>query len=375
MAGLYFHIPFCRRVCAYCDFYKSVETSRMDPVLEAMERELPAAAAWIADRRIRTIYFGGGTPSLCDPGRLRRLVDRAAERLDCSQIEEFTVEANPDDMSGAWIEQMLRAGADRLSVGVQSFDDDELRLMNRRHTGRQAEEALRRARAAGFGNLTADLIFGVPGFGEEVLRRNLDRMLESGITHLSAYHLTIEPDTAFGRRIERGAFAPVDEETSEREFLLVHRILTEAGFEHYEVSNYALPGFRARHNTAYWTGEEYLGIGPAAHSFNGEARRWAAASIDRYLAQAGTEALYEEERLCERDRCNEYLMTGLRRAEGISLERFETLFGRPRLERLLREAEEPLRSGSLLLREGGLAIPPERFLVSDAVIGTLFEAE
>ncbi|MDE7069482.1 MAG: coproporphyrinogen III oxidase family protein, partial [Alistipes sp.] len=143
----------------------------------------------------------------------------------------------------------------------------------------------------------------------------------------------------------------------------------------YEVSNYALPGFRARHNTAYWTGEEYLGIGPAAHSFNGEARRWAAASIDRYLAQAGTEALYEEERLSERDRFNEYLMTGLRRAEGISLEHIETRFGRPRLERLLHEAEEPLRSGSLLLREGGLAIPAERFLISDAVIGTLFEAE
>lgn len=375
MAGLYFHIPFCRRICAYCDFYKSVETTRTDSVLEAMERELPAAAAWIADRRIRTIYFGGGTPSLCAPRKLRRLVDRAAERLDCSQVGEFTVEANPDDMSAVWLEEMLRAGADRLSIGVQSFDDDELRLMNRRHTGRQAEEALRRARAAGFGNLTADLIFGVPGFGEEVLRRNLDRMLELGVTHLSAYHLTVEPGTAFGRRMERGTFLPVGEEASEREFLLVHRTLTDAGFEHYEVSNYARPGFRARHNTAYWTGEEYLGIGPAAHSFNGSARRWAPASIDRYLVQAGTEALYEEERLSERDRYNEYLMTGLRRAEGISLARVESVFGRTRLERLLHEAQAQLRTGGLVRDEDRLAIPAERFLLSDAVIGALFEAE
>ena len=219
-------------------------------------------------------------------------------------------------MTGEWLEALARTGANRLSVGVQSFDDDELRLMNRRHTGMQAVEAVRRAQAAGFANLTIDLIFGVPGFGGEVLRRNLDRALALGVQHISAYHLTIEKNTAFGRRLERGRFSEVDEQVSEREYLEVHRTLTGAGFEHYEVSNYALPGCRARHNAAYWSGDEYLGIGPAAHSFNGKSRRWAAASIDGYLPGAGTEAIYEQERLTERDRYNEYLMTRLRTAEG-----------------------------------------------------------
>ena len=260
MAGLYFHIPFCRRICAYCDFFKSAEVGRVDSVLEAMERELDGAVDWLADRRIRTVYFGGGTPSLCDPARLQGLADRAAALLDCSGVEEFTVEANPDDMTEEWLEALARTGANRLSVGVQSFDDDELRLMNRRHTGMQAVEAVRRAQAAGFANLTIDLIFGVPGFGGDTLRRSLDTALSLGVQHISAYHLTVEPDTAFGRRAARGEFRAVDEQISETEFLTVHHTLTEAGFEHYEVSNFALPGFRARHNAAYWHGAKYLGI-------------------------------------------------------------------------------------------------------------------
>ena len=344
MAGLYFHIPFCRRICAYCDFFKSAEVGRVDSVLEAMERELDGAVDWLSDRRIRTVYFGGGTPSLCDPARLQGLADRAAALLDCSGVEEFTVEANPDDMTGEWLEAL-------------------------------ALEAVRRAQAAGFANLTIDLIFGVPGFGGEVLRRNLDRALALGVQHISAYHLTIEKNTAFGRRLERGQFSEVDEQVSEREYLEVHRTLTEAGFEHYEVSNYALPGCRARHNAAYWSGDEYLGIGPAAHSFNGKSRRWAAASIDGYLAGAGTEAIYEQERLTERDRYNEYLMTRLRTAEGLELAAVETRFGKERAERLLRQAEPFMGIGELCFAAGRLAIPAEKFLVSDAVIGALFEAD
>lgn len=282
MAGLYFHIPFCRRICAYCDFFKSAEVGRVDSVLDAMGRELDGAVDWLADRRIRTVYFGGGTPSLCDPARLQGLADRAATLLDCSGVEEFTVEANPDDMTEEWLEALARTGANRLSVGVQSFDDDELRLMNRRHTGAQAVEAVRRAQAAGFANLTIDLIFGVPGFGGKVLQRNLEQALALGVQHISAYHLTVEKNTAFGRRLERGRFSEVDEQVSEREYLEVHRTLTGAGFEHYEVSNYALPGCRARHNAAYWSGDEYLGIGPAAHSFNGKSRRWGRC-VDRRL--------------------------------------------------------------------------------------------
>lgn len=373
MAGVYLHIPFCKRVCSYCDFYKSVRVGLIDAVVERMLCELTERRDYLHDRRIETVYFGGGTPSLCRPEQLGRLLGRIRELFDCSRLGETTVEANPDDLTPEWLEKVRRAGADRLSIGIQSFDDRELKFMNRRHDAARAVRAVEEARRAGFGNLTLDLIFGVPGFGADVLRRNLDRVLALRPEHVSAYHLTIEPDTAFGRREQRGEFRAVGETVSEEEFRLVHDTLTAAGYEHYEVSNYALPGCRARHNSAYWSGKEYLGIGPAAHSFDGTGRRWSTDTAESYAA--GGPLRSEEERLSDRDRRNEYLMTRLRTSDGLSLKEFEFLFGRPATGRLERAAEA-FCPGGMLLREGDrLRIPPERFLLSDAVIGTLFESE
>lgn len=215
---------------------------------------------------------------------MEEFIAHAAELFDCTALEECTVEANPDDLTPDYLRRLARTRVDRLSIGVQSFDDGELRLMNRRHTADAARKAVRQAQEAGFGNVTVDLIFGVPGFGAATLARNLRETVALGVQHVSAYHLTVEPQTAFGRRMAQGRFSPVTEETSEEEFLTVHRTLRDAGFEHYEVSNYALPGRRAIHNSAYWSGDPYLGIGPAAHSFDGECRRWAVADIGRYLA-------------------------------------------------------------------------------------------
>ena len=239
MAGLYFHIPFCKRVCAYCDFYKSVDLRRMDPLLESMHRELDARREYLGGEPVRTRYFGGGTPSLCTPEAVARLLDHAAMLFDCSAAEETTLEANPDDLTPAYLAALRRAGVDRLSVGIQSFDDACLKLMNRRHNAAQAVQAVRSAKREGYENITVDLIFGVPGFGGDALRRSLDGALALGVQHISAYHLTVEPGTAFGRRAARGQFAPVDEATSEAEYALVHETLTGAGFEHYEVSNFA----------------------------------------------------------------------------------------------------------------------------------------
>ena len=371
MAGLYLHIPFCKRVCAYCDFFKEVGTSRLLPLAEAMHRELDERKEYLGGEAIRTRYFGGGTPSLCPPELLAGLLGHAARIFDCSRVEETTLEANPDDLSPEYLEALRRIGIDRLSIGIQSFDDDCLRLMNRRHNAAQAVDAVRNAQRAGFENITVDLIFGVPGFGGDTLHRNLDRTLELGVQHVSAYHLTIEPGTAFGRRMERGDLSPVDEEVSEAEYALVHETLTRAGFEHYEVSNYALPGFRARHNAAYWHSVPYLGIGPAAHSFDGCERHWNVASVEAYIAGAPAEA----EQLSLRDRYNEYVMTRLRTAEGICLEELERLFGAERRERLLREAVRWTESGVLAAASGHLRIPPARMLVSDAVIESFFETE
>lgn len=369
MAGLYFHIPFCKRVCAYCDFYKSVELDRMEPLAEAMRRELEARRDYLGGEPVRTRYFGGGTPSLCPPETIGGLLARAAELFDCSVVEETTLEANPDDLTPAYLEALRRTGIDRLSIGIQSFDDACLKLMNRRHTAAQAAESVRRAREAGFGNLTIDLIFGVPGFGGDTLRRSLDTALALGPEHISAYHLTIEPATAFGRRAARGDFAPVEEEVSEAEFGLVHDTLTAAGYEHYEVSNFARPGFRARHNAAYWHGAKYLGIGPAAHSFDGRERHWNVASVTQYIggAEPGSEIL------SERDRFNEYLLTRLRTAEGIGLAETEALFGAERTARIVREVRPWTETGAAEIRGGRLAVPPRRMLLSDAVIETLFE--
>ena len=231
MAGLYFHIPFCKRVCAYCDFYKSVDLRRMDPLLESMHRELDARREYLGGEPVRTRYFGGGTPSLCAPEAVAGLLDHAATLFDCTAAEETTLEANPDDLTPAYLAVLRRAGVNRLSVGIQSFDDACLKLMNRRHNAAQAVEAVRSAQREGYENITVDLIFGVPGFGNDTLRRSLDSALALGVQHISAYHLTVEPGTAFGRRAARGQFAPVDEATSETEYALVHETLTGAGFE------------------------------------------------------------------------------------------------------------------------------------------------
>ncbi len=429
MAGLYFHIPFCKRVCAYCDFYKSVELGRMDELVTAMHREIDDRRDYLGGEAIATRYFGGGTPSLCSPETIKELLDHAAEVFDCTHTEETTLEANPDDLSEKYLDGIRGAGIDRLSIGVQSLDDDCLRLMNRRHDAAQAVKAVKAAQRAGFGNITADLIFGVPGFGGDSLHRTIDGILDMGVQHISAYHLTIEPDTAFGRRTARGEFRAVDEPTSEEEFSKVHEALTRAGFEHYEVSNFALPGFRARHNAAYWHGAKYLGIGPAAHSFDGSERHWNVSSVSGYIdgAQAETEVLSES------DRFNEFVMTRLRTAEGVDLAEVERLFGPARAGNMRRAAAPMLDAGTLRQiggntesRTGGnaegtlgnsardntrdntdnnaegtlgnsargdtrnntrerlgktpepdtknrLAIPPERFLLSDAVIEAFFE--
>ena len=228
MAGLYFHIPFCKRICAYCDFYKSVRLEQMDGVTAAMHRELDERQDYLRGEAVTTRYFGGGTPSLYAPAALKGLLNHAAQLFDCSGAAETTLEANPDDLTGDYLAGLREAGIDRLSIGIQSFDDDCLKLMNRRHTAAQAIGAVRAAQRAGFGNITADLIFGIPGFGGDSLKRSLDGVLSLGVQHISAYHLTVEPDTAFGRRAARGEFRVVEDEVREEEFLTVHQTLTAA---------------------------------------------------------------------------------------------------------------------------------------------------
>ena len=369
MAALYFHIPFCKRLCGYCDFYRSVKLKYMPDVVEAMHAELQAEHDFIKDKTIRTIYFGGGTPSLLAPSEIERFIEQAKSIYDCSQLEEVTVEVNPDDITPEYVAELRKTSVNRISMGVQSLDDRCLQFMGRRHTAEQAERAVQLLQEAGYDNISVDVIFGIPGFGRTELEDTLQRVLAMNVQHISAYHLTIEENTRFGRMMAKGELVELDECCSESHFTTVHRVLTTAGFEHYEVSNYALEGRRSKHNSSYWRGVEYLGIGPGAHSYNGAVRRWCEQGIEEYVG--GVE--YGSETLSQRDKINEYVMTSLRCVEGMSLAKVRSEFGAEECARLEREASnEELRS--LLVRDGdNLKITPENMLLSDYVITALIE--
>ncbi len=365
MASIYLHIPFCKRICGYCDFFKTVGQERMPLVVEKMLHELPQRAAMLQERAPSTIYFGGGTPSLLTIAEVAKFLDVIAKSFDTSQLEEVTLEANPDDISLEYLQGLRRAGVDRLSLGVQSFDDQTLRFMNRRHDAKQAIEAIEMSRKAGFDNIAIDLMFGVDGFGGERLERSLRIATQLDVEHIAAYHLTIEPGTLFHRRVERGEFKIVEEQVSEREYAQVEEWLTEHDYEHYEISNYAKEGRRSKHNSAYWSSEPYLGIGAGAHSFDGRERIWACDSIEEYLA-GGDDKIYQSEILSREQRRNEVIMTGLRRAEGIELEGFDGV------QELLDDAKGAIERGDLQIENGWLRMPSERWLRSDMVIGELF---
>lgn len=368
MAAIYFHIPFCKRICAYCDFHRFADLSAMNAVVAAMHDELDESTDFLHDRVIKTIYFGGGTPSLLAPAELQRFIDHIGRLYDTSEVEEITVEANPDDITPQFVNELKQTAVNRISLGIQSFDERLLKLMNRRHTGEEARQAVRTLQNAGYQNITVDLIFGFGDFGDEVVAEDLRRIAELEIQHVSAYHLTIEPTTRLGRMAAQGRFAAIPEERSEKQFRLIHNTLTELGFEHYEVSNYARAGFRSRHNSSYWTGTEYLGIGTGAHSFNSESRRWCLQRPAEYLRSRA----YESETLTPRDHLNEMIMTSLRRAEGLDTQAVARRFGREAADRLLNEAQK-LSGYGAVVENCHIRIPPEHMLTSDAVIEMLFE--
>ena len=389
MAGLYIHIPFCGRRCGYCDFYSTTLPDRVAAFLEAVKREMTDRRSFLPVGRLDTIYVGGGTPSLLAPEQLQGLLDHAASLWDCSGLREVTLEANPEDLADDYLARLSGTEFNRLSIGIQSFDDGMLRLMNRRHDAARACEAVRAAQAAGFDNISIDLIYGISGMTDAQWERSLDEAASLGVQHISAYHLTIEPGTAFGRQGLEG----IDDETSERQFAMLREKLGGVGFEHYEISNFALPGRRAIHNSAYWSGRPYLGVGPSAHSFDGDRRReWVVADLVKYISGP----TYDGETLSDLELANERIMTGLRTAEGIAAAELgygisrrgappgrsnpDGVAGLLRAEALAMTSqfetiERFLREGLLVRRGDRIAIPAERFLLSDHIIGGLFRVD
>jgi oxygen-independent coproporphyrinogen-3 oxidase len=320
-----------------------------------------------------TLYFGGGTPSLLASSELKLLLQKAQTVFDVKEFSEVTLEANPDDLSPPYLEALLALGINRLSIGIQSFNNTHLQWMRRRHTAIQAVESVKHAKEAGFTNLTIDLMYGFPSLRREEWEHTLMQALELGVPHISAYHLTIEPRTLLGKQAEKGLLQPLDEEESEQQFLLLHHTLTQAGYVHYEVSNFARPGYEARHNSAYWQQQPYIGIGPSAHSFNGVSRQWNKANNKQYVsALAQGLPFFDSETLTPTMRYNEYILTGLRTANGVSATHIRQHFGEQYAGYFFQQIKPYLQTGKLIQRDERICVPPQHFLVSDAIIESLF---
>lgn len=323
MAGIYIHIPFCRKACHYCNFHFSTSLHRKKELLQAMETEishkkLPPGV--LPERHIQTIYFGGGTPSLLELTELTAILDALKSRFTIDPGAEITLEANPDDITVEKLAGWKEVGINRLSIGIQSFFEDDLQWMNRAHNAGQAKESIALAKANGFDNLTIDLIYGTPTLTDEQWKTNMETALSLGVNHISCYALTVEENTALNHFIKKGKVPPVDEAKQERHFNLLIDFMEKAGFEHYEISNFARPGFRSKHNSNYWSGNPYYGFGPAAHSFDGSnIRWWNVANNSIYISQQlDDKPAFEHEILQPAQRLNERIMTSLRTSEGLS---------------------------------------------------------
>ena len=365
MAGIYLHIPFCGRKCGYCDFYSIPERSGdIRSFCFLLEREMRAFSGSASGFSADTIFFGGGTPSLLDASDVSSLLSSIRSGFLVSDRAEVTLEANPGTLSLSKLEGFLKAGVNRLSIGVQSFSDAELKLIGRSHTASDASSAVRQARAVGFDNIGVDILFGIPGQSVSDLRFTLDRTMELAPDHVSAYSLTVHEGTPFEERVRSGSVQMPSEEESADAFMLVSSVLTGAGYEHYEVSNYAKPGMRCRHNEGYWTHEPYLGFGPSAHSYYHGNRWWNVSDLDVYSVSVGSGLSPEAEREtidAERLRM-EAIGLGLRRVEGVDL---ALCRNRPDL------LEQWIQDGLAVVSDGRLRLTVRGFLLADEIAGEL----
>ena len=376
MAGIYLHIPFCKTRCIYCDFYSTTREDLKRRYVQALCKELRMRRDYLQGAQIDTVYFGGGTPSQLEEKDFAEIFQTLQEVYGLENALEITLEANPDDLTEAYVDTLRRLPFNRISMGIQTFDDETLRLLHRRHSARQAIEAVERCRQAGFRNLSIDLIYGLPGETEEKWQRDLEGALCLRPEHISAYHLTYEEGTPLHRLLQAHRVHEVDEDLSLRFFTRLTHTLRQAGYVHYEISNFCLPGYHARHNTSYWQGVPYLGCGPSAHSFDTQSREWNLASLDAYITGLENgQRPYEKEVLSSDTRYNEYVMTGLRTMWGISTDKILHDFGTDRLHYLRDMAAPHLRSGKLTEQEGILRLTEQGIFVSDDILSDLMFVE
>ncbi|MFD1094848.1 radical SAM family heme chaperone HemW [Salegentibacter chungangensis] len=375
MSGIYIHIPFCKQACHYCDFHFSTSVKKKGLLVEMLCRELELRKNELPEKEIRTIYFGGGTPSLLEAGELAKIFRTIFENYEVTEDAEITLEANPDDLSEEKIEILAASKINRLSIGVQSFFEEDLKLMNRAHNSGEALESIKLAKQY-FDNISIDLIYGIPGMDSERWKENLQTTLELGIPHVSSYALTVEPNTALKKFIEKGKIKPVDDAMAKVHFEILTETLKSAGFEHYEFSNFGKPGYFSQNNTAYWLGKAYLGIGPSAHSYDGISRKWNISNNPLYIkALESNELPLETEELSNTDRYNEYVMIRLRTKFGVSIEEVREKFGAKYKKYLLENAEILLEKELLKNENEILHVTEKGKFLSDGIAADLFFLE
>ncbi len=375
MAGIYIHIPFCKQACHYCDFHFSTSMKYKTEMVEALALEISMRKSEAADEKIETIYFGGGTPSVLSNAEIIFLIDKVYQEYDVVENPEITLEANPDDLSAERIQDLAKTPINRLSIGIQSFFEEDLKMMNRAHNSEEASNCLE-VSTKYFDNISIDLIYGIPGMSLEKWEENIDKAFSFGVPHISTYALTVEPRTALFRLIKDGKIEAPKDEIAQEHFNLLMEKLKEQGFIHYEISNFAKEGFFSQNNSSYWLGKKYLGIGPSAHSYDGKSRSWNIPNNIKYInGITSNERDFEGEILSVQDRYNETIMTGLRTIWGISLENIQNNFGNSVLDYLKDRAQKFCDDGLLVLENGILKTTSKGKFLSDGIASDLFLVE
>ena len=369
MAGIYIHIPFCKQRCTYCDFYTEVAPQFIPTYIDSLIKELQFRKDYLNNAPIDTIYFGGGTPSILNYEQFKAIFDVIYKLFTIADHAEITFEANPDDLTLEFLTSMQALPFNRLSLGIQSFDDVDLKRINRRHTSMQAVKAVKDAQAAGFDNISIDLIYGLPFQTTTSWERQLDMALKLNIQHLSAYGLTYEEGTVLWKQREKGEIESVDEVEMNRMYLLLLDKVKEKGFEAYEISNFALPGFRSRHNSSYWKQEPYLGVGPSAHSYDLISRQWNVSSIKEYIKAIDTNSgLFEREILSLYDRYNDFVMVSLRTSDGLDFEYMRKEFGSELAEYCLINIKSFMDSEKVYNSDGKLRLSTKGIQISNLIL-------
>ncbi|MCO6148043.1 radical SAM family heme chaperone HemW [Flavobacterium sp. NRK1] len=372
MAGIYIHIPFCRQACHYCDFHFSTSMKKKDDMVLALAKEIAMRKNEFANEMVETIYFGGGTPSVLTNAEIELLIDAVYSNYSVTHDPEITLEANSDDLSVERIAELSASPVNRLSIGVQSFFEDDLKMMNRAHNAEQADTCLNEA-VKYFDNISVDLIYGVPGMTNERWLYNVNKALSFGIPHISSYALTVEPKTALDKFVKKGLIAQPSDEVAQEHFQLLVDTLEANGFIHYELSNFGKEGYFSKNNTAYWLGKKYLGIGPSAHSYDGIHRSWNIANNSLYLKEIEEDKLpAETEKLTPADSYNEYVMTGLRTIWGVSVQRVHDELGNLFSSYLLKESDKFINQGLLVNDNGIIKTTREGKFLADGIASDLF---